>query len=279
MTATPATRTIRRVLVALDTSPSSMAAARAAARLASRFEAELVGLFVEDLDLLHLTNSPMARHVDLLTASSETVESLDVERQLRAQAGRARRALAQLADRSEVAWSFQVARGNVAAEVLAAATENDLVSLGRFGLSLRHRRRLGKIARALLAEGNRCTLLIERMEEVRPPVVAVFDGSEASRSALVLATEFAGPKLGAFLVLTLGENSDQLRREAAEILEEGDVTAELIDLGPALDSKVVNLVRRRRAGLVVLPVGGPALGEEEIQGLLNQIDCPVLAVS
>jgi hypothetical protein len=32
-------------------------------------------------------------------------------------------------------------------------------------------------------------------------------------------------------------------------------------------------------GLVVLPVGGSALGEEKIQGLLKQIDCLPLAVS
>lgn len=279
MTPTPATRTIRRVLVALDASPASLAAARAAARLAADLEAELVGLFVEDLDLLHLTRSPIARHVDLLTAAADPVDSLDVERQLRAQADRARRALAQLAERSQVSWSFQVARGRVASEILAAVGEYDLVSLGRFGRSLRHPWRLGKIARALLAEGNRCTLLIERMEEIRPPVIVVFDGSEAGRRALAMATHFSGPRPDALLVLTLGDDTDRLRREATAALDEVAVQAKVIDLGPTLDSKVVTVVHRRHAGLVVLPVGGPALGEEEVQGLLNQIDCPVLAVS
>ena len=43
---------IRRILVALDTSPHSQAAMEAAIELAARFEAELAGMFVEDVNLL-----------------------------------------------------------------------------------------------------------------------------------------------------------------------------------------------------------------------------------
>ena len=46
--------TIRRILVALDASPHSQAALQAASELAAALKAELVGIFVEDVNLLHL---------------------------------------------------------------------------------------------------------------------------------------------------------------------------------------------------------------------------------
>ena len=65
-----------------------------------------------------------------------------MQRQLRAQAQRARQALALLAERSDVSWSFRVARGAIAAELLSAAAEADLTILGKTGWSLTRRRRL-----------------------------------------------------------------------------------------------------------------------------------------
>ncbi|MGD9028912.1 MAG: universal stress protein, partial [Anaerolineae bacterium] len=57
--------TIRRILIALDASSHSIAALRAAARLASSLEAELHGLFVEDINLLRAAGLPMARELQL----------------------------------------------------------------------------------------------------------------------------------------------------------------------------------------------------------------------
>ena len=108
-------RRIRRVLVALDASPDSVAAAAAAVRVAAALDAELAGLFVEDHDLLRLGGSRLARQVASLTAGAERLGAEEMERQLRAQATRARRALSRLAAREGIACTFQVTRGRVAA--------------------------------------------------------------------------------------------------------------------------------------------------------------------
>ena len=55
-----------RILVALDASPQSEAALRAAAELAALLEAELEGLFVEDINLLHLCGLPFGREIRLV---------------------------------------------------------------------------------------------------------------------------------------------------------------------------------------------------------------------
>ena len=47
-----------RVVVALDSSPQSEKALRAAVELATLLDAELEGLFVEDINLMHLCGLP-----------------------------------------------------------------------------------------------------------------------------------------------------------------------------------------------------------------------------
>lgn len=173
-------RKIRRVLVALDASPGSLAAARAAAQLASRVDAELAGLFVEDLRLLDLCASELAHQVDTLTGSATRVRDHDLERQFRSQASRARAVLSTTAHAAGVSWSFRVARGEVCDEIKTAAGEVDLVSLGRLGWSLRHGKGIGRIARMLLGERDRCTLLAGRRVEIRPPVAVLYGGDRKS---------------------------------------------------------------------------------------------------
>ena len=55
---TPQKPQMRRILVAVDASPHSLAALDAALRLAADLEAEIIGLFVEDINLLRLAGMP-----------------------------------------------------------------------------------------------------------------------------------------------------------------------------------------------------------------------------
>ena len=54
---------VRRILVAVDASHHSIAALEAAVELATRFQAELLGLYVEDINLLRLAQLPFGREV------------------------------------------------------------------------------------------------------------------------------------------------------------------------------------------------------------------------
>lgn len=139
-----------RVVVAVDASPLSLAAAAASAELAAALGAELVGLFVEDLELLRLSASAEAVEADRLSGRSRPFATGDLERQLRAQAARAaagfERATGGRAPRS----SFRVARGRIAREILAAAGETGVVVLGGVGFG-GDGRRLGSTAREVVA--------------------------------------------------------------------------------------------------------------------------------
>ena len=118
----------RRVILGFDAAaPLNRAALEAAALLAQRMEAELVGLFIENVDLLHLAALPFTREIDLLSATSRDLDTERMERALRALARDAQRMLASVAGRGTLRWSFRVTRGALAAELLAAAGEADLL--------------------------------------------------------------------------------------------------------------------------------------------------------
>ncbi len=267
---------IRRILVALDASPDSLAAAEAAAEMAALLQAELRGLFVEDVELLRLVASPLARELDFATASTRGAESEEVEGQLRAHARRARRTLDRLADRLRIQSSFHVARGAVDQEILAAAADADLVTLGRIGWTMRRRRDLGTTARALISRGRGRVLLLERSLAIRPPIVVLFDGSDAGRDALGLAAHLASRRNDPLRVLLVGADAQALRAEVAGLLGAGVETSWLGRPGP---ETLAHAISRLMGGVVVVPVATPDLDEEHLRTLLDHLACPVLAVS
>lgn len=118
---------IRRIIVGIEPEQRQRAVLEAAARLASRMEAELVALFVENTDLIHFASLPFAREFGLATATRREIDVAAMERSLRALAGESRRMVETIAGQVPVRWSFRVARGCGAVELLADAGDADLV--------------------------------------------------------------------------------------------------------------------------------------------------------
>ena len=129
--------TLRRIVVALDTGPRARAALEAAAQLAARMQAELVGLFVEDLELLHFAGLPFAREVGYPSATLRPLDVAAMQRALRAAAQDVQRTLAAVAARGPLSWSFRTARGAVRAELRAAAAEGGIVVTCALRVALR----------------------------------------------------------------------------------------------------------------------------------------------
>jgi nucleotide-binding universal stress UspA family protein len=271
---------VRRILVALDASSHSLAALGAAADLAAALEAELDGLFVEDINLIRLAELPLAREVRH-TASLEELDPRRMERALAAQATEARQALATAAGYAHVPWSFRVVRGDVAQEVLAAASQFDLVSLGKQGRSKHPRARLGSTALRLAAGAPGALLLVEHGVPLWRPVLVLYDGSEGSHQALDAAARLAPASGGPFTVLVLADAPDaaaQLEHEAAHRIEARKVHARFHSLHAADLHEVLRAVQSEGCGLVMLSARSPLFPEATIRELLGRIRNPVLLI-
>jgi hypothetical protein len=92
-----------------------------------------------------------------------------MERELRVRAEHAREALAAVAERAQAPWSFRIARGQVTAEILAAASESDLVFNRRAGWSPARPMGLGSTALALAASPPRALFLAQHGAAIGKP--------------------------------------------------------------------------------------------------------------
>jgi nucleotide-binding universal stress UspA family protein len=249
-----------RILVALDASPQSLAALQAAAQLATALHTELHGLFVEDTDLLCMCALPFSREIGSFSAQPRPLDSRVIERQLRARANLLRQRLAQVAETLQLPWSFQVARGRVTDELLAAAENALLLSLGRVGQSLK--RAMGGTAQAVVQRTPRPVLVLGREGNLHAPLTLVYTASPSAQRALQLALRLAQQHDRVLQVLISTEPT-----EVAQALAHQGIQGRFVALPP--DQLPARLLSQR-TGALILPA--------EEAALLSRLQVPVIVV-
>lgn len=275
---------IGRILVAIDASAHSLAALEAAAELAESHGAELVGLFVEDEDLVRLAAISTSREIDLFSAERRVLEREAVEKMFRRQEARAREILHRVAERRSVrSVHFDTARGRVTRVLLEAARGMDLVTLGTRGWV--PGRRPGSTVRGLLESPHAPPIMVLRHgARLGETVFALHDGTDEGREATRVAAGVAAARESALTVLLLpsenGEIPEALAEESQEILERAGVGGTVRGLPARSVREFLEYLRTRHCGLLV----GPRREERSqagdmMQEIISHADCPVLLVS
>ena len=273
--------TIRRILVALDASPHSLAALEAASELADALKAELAGIFVEDVNLLHLAGLPFAREVGYPSGVDRPLDSPIMERGLRIQAERARQTLASVAARRHIQWSFRVVRGQVATELLIAAQEADLLALGKASWASTRRVRLGATARVVVSQAPHLVLLLQHGHAICQPVQVVYDASSGARRAMAPAARLAALTGGHLMVMVVTdtiESAQRLQEEVDERLQLQQVKGRYRQLINPAAEELAQALHTAGGGTLIISADHPLLEGEGLPTLLDAMDCSVVLV-
>jgi hypothetical protein len=120
---------LRRIIAGFDAGACRRETLQAIAALAAETHAEVLGLFIEDTELLQLAQLPFAVEVGHASALARGLDLETLERALRLQAEVLRQALAAALEPSAVQWSFRVARQAPSRALAAALAEGHAPAL------------------------------------------------------------------------------------------------------------------------------------------------------
>lgn len=249
-----------RILVALNASRRDFRALELGASLAARKQAELLALFVEDINLFNLAELPFAKEIDRASAVERELDNLRVARVQKSRIGQIRQTLDQLIERLQIPVSFRVVRGHFIPTVLSTAEEVDILFLSHKEESADRLTPRSKTA----------------YPEVSKPVWTIFDGAAASRRALLMAAELAALEtceLCIALPTKTNEETDVLRRETVQTL----AGSGLFPRFSVVSFDAANLPRLLRQANCRLLVVNREAGET-IKAVAEAAACPIVLV-
>jgi nucleotide-binding universal stress UspA family protein len=273
--------TIRRIVVAADSTAHGRAAIEAAARLGVRLHADIQGLFVEDINLVHLAHLPLGRELRRISGQTRSFDCSTLEDELRAEAGQARRALEAVSRRAGTTSSFRVVRGRVESEILTAANEADLLILGTASRPIGSRVRAGSAAVAAAERAPISVLLLRPGTVIAGRPLVVYDGSDGALKALDAGVHLTEAHDGALIVLLVAATEKptrELQNRAEQQLESTGLRPQFSRVTELTLDNLCRLSRDLKTDLLVLSADSPVLMDKAHGHLLERLACPVLLV-
>jgi nucleotide-binding universal stress UspA family protein len=158
-------------------------------------------------------------------------------------------------------------------EIVRAASEADMITLGRTGWALTTGAHLGSVARSLAEEGQTSLLMVEQ-DETSGALVLVYDGSAASARALELTIALAGDS-GSVTVIPLGA-PESAQADAAAQLKRNGIKFRFEEAGAGAAS-IAERIRASGARTALVPVS--VLPERaHATAILESLNCSVFLV-
>lgn len=243
----PLPKSICRILLAFGEENDVTGTFEAAAGLAQRLNAELHGLYLEDIDLLHLAGLPFARETGTTTAVTRRLRYPDIERGWQQQAARLQKNLSDIAARRQLRWSFQVLRGRMTA-LATEVTTTDVVAV-----SAMTRSRV-EVLRTLPGP----VLILPPVAAPGSAVGVLMDETPESEAALGFADTLvpdAGGDALRVIVVSAPDTHGQTRQQTDHMLSAKGVRARVLSLAVPEAVALTSLLKTSAVGTLVLPAG------------------------
>ena len=274
-----ASTSIGRVLILLDGSRLSLAALEAAAEIASVRNAEVLGIFVEETNLLRAAGYGFAREVGGSSGLARPLEVAALETRMQTLAEQARRTLQQTMAGRGLVQSLKLCRGRVAEEVLNLMQPDDLVVLGRVGWSCIPGARLGSTARILLRQAPCEVLLwVEPRHQRQSRVVVLLNHDQgANHRAVRVGAELArrSKQPLSVLIRSKPEDDSALAEDILTYLQREGIAAGVKQIPESSAGAAVRAIQEESATQLVVSRSSSLFADQGAESLLSELNVPI----
>ena len=234
---------------------------------------EVLGLFVEDEDLLGAAMLPGASEVSLASLNSGALNPERIASDLARQARGMQELFEASAKKFNLSYSFRVSRGRAMETLVDEALGSDLVVVCRPLRAAGLRSRPGTQFRQLL-EQNRNVLFVNEPWRSGTCVLAVFDGvTDNCEDAMRRARDIARTESLEFVVACTGEN------EAVSKLIQQVGCDRQITITDLNEASLIDLCYSQDARLLVMPPVEGVDWQQVLVGLLDKLSCSLLLLN
>lgn len=272
----------QRILLILERmDPAAETAVKTAVQLAGLHGAPLLGLYVEDLNVLRSAALPLTREISFTTTESTPLSGAGLEQRLRSEAVRLQRLLeaAQQRTATGFSWSFEVRRGLLSEELRRAILPDDLVVMHRalYGSGYPASRNALEAALRTSAsytllvvgetDGNQTGVLVDSPEDIDAQLSLAISLSRETRTPLVVYLAVAQDEQ-AQVRDTLEAAAQRLHQPMAFRL-----------LNPARPAEFTRKLGRFHGRALVMSRAGPFMTSESGRRFLQTTHVPLYLVA
>lgn len=268
-----------RIIIRLDATIDAPASIEVASLLAEALGSDLLGLFVEDEQLLQLAGLPFAHAVGAGAGGPLRLTPQMMEEAFSRSCLQCEKALSAWAGRKKQNWTFLKKRGDEAGILSATVTASDLlvVATGRAGPGAL------QVFRLIRRSGAQARCVVPAAYQLRgasmAPVVAIDDGDPAgARTIEVAARIAAGTGAPLSLIAIAGsENEAHMIMERAARQTSGVQLAATTRVPPGAPNAIAEVLMRSRPSFVVADLDGePFVDDRTALQLLRAANAPTV---
>ena len=271
---------VERILVSLDNSPHSSAALNASISLARQFNAELMGIFIEDINLLNLAEMPFRKEVSEYTAIIREITTDGLTRGITVQSRGITRSFQRLINQTDLQANFSVLRGHVTEMIEKESQKCDLIVIGKRGTNPLSRPRIGSTAKALVQNHRKPLLLIEQDNRLGAPMILLYENSPLGRISLETARFLLDPDEP--LVILLSEEDYESFLKERKVLNQWSSKHQIVVTIQAYRTQAfaqfIQMIAGLKTGLIILPHQNDSPNYQAVEKYFDEITLPILLI-
>jgi len=248
---------VAKILLALDIASHNLAARNFALSLANRLKAELIGLIVEDEDLLTSAQYPFSSEIRTGSGSERKLSYANMERSLRAWSTQMQQQILKQARQANIKCSFRTFRGRKT-EILLEQTETTSF---------------------LVFSGLRTTYY-PRQQRAHTIYILVDDESDLDR-CLTIAKQLVAEGIDNVVFINSGNQhaKEMIATATGDLSGTGARTMEE-KLQSDFSQQLVSMIRNHPATVVLVPATHQICRQsQKFKELQQYLSCPVVVVN